>query len=642
MQGQSDSTKLYFIQFLRAISALSVVLFHAAPELFPNGFLGVDVFFVISGFVLYFQFVEISEKSKSPINFLAKRSWRLLPALVSTFSFTIVTYLFFATPDIHRILANQSITALLGIANIGAIRYSPDYFSNDPNPLLHTWSLSAEMQVYFLLLCFAMILRKSRLSQSQKKLSLIVLPFSVGLVVSLVMILFYQDSSELLRSYLFYLPFTRILQFSLGCLAAFVMQSEIYGKSKGNYTFIASTRLGAVILSVILLLILLNWSQWDNIETTIFVSIISACAIASGSERFSGRARFSQIFYKLGNESYSIYLIHLPVIYFLYYHLSEVPLVFRALLSILVTLIFAKLQFKYVERVFLKGSKIEPNHKYILTKRKFPFFATSFLVALLMLMFFGSRNSYFGFDENIKPPPVDISRAEYCSEIPATGPRCVYPEDLKFDNTIVLVGDSHAWMLHDGIRKAAEQLEMNFIAWYEPGCRLLFPNPELELQSDLSCRENNLERFKFLQSIEPDVIVVSQNLTSELQADDVIFGINKIKAVTERIILIGQTPGLPGDIYASQPLVSKPNKIPTFYPESSTDPVSLYSSKWLRVRANEMRIPYIDSFLILCPESRCITRNKEGALVYFDRGHLSDVGSRLFTPFVVREVLRSN
>jgi peptidoglycan/LPS O-acetylase OafA/YrhL len=163
-------SKLYRpdIQILRGLSLFAVLLFHAKASLFPLGYLGVDIFFVISGFVVTPLIIKsimpnaennfFWVKSNKLKIFYMSRVYRLIPALMSTLFISFLLVIIFGPVADHGRFTSQAITTLTLIGNIGAYRYSGNYFSTNPSPLLHLWSLCVESQIYifipFLLLIF--------------------------------------------------------------------------------------------------------------------------------------------------------------------------------------------------------------------------------------------------------------------------------------------------------------------------------------------------------------------------------------------------------------------------------------------------------------------------------------------------------
>ena len=137
------------IQVFRGIAVLAVVLFHFKESYFPLGYLGVDVFFVISGFVVtplilrIFTDQENKEGRFSNLNsFYTRRFYRLAPALAVTLAISAISIFLLGPIDDHQRFALQGIATLLFVGNVGSYKYSGDYFSPNTTPLVHTWSLS--------------------------------------------------------------------------------------------------------------------------------------------------------------------------------------------------------------------------------------------------------------------------------------------------------------------------------------------------------------------------------------------------------------------------------------------------------------------------------------------------------------------
>jgi len=138
------------IDGLRAIAVLSVLFFHVGFSFVPGGFVGVDIFFVISGYLITRNILhDLSNHSFSFSAFYLKRARRILPALLVTVMFSLLAGVVILSPDLLLYLAKSSLYALFSLSNI-LFQSEAGYFDtlSKMNPLLHTWSLSVEEQYY--------------------------------------------------------------------------------------------------------------------------------------------------------------------------------------------------------------------------------------------------------------------------------------------------------------------------------------------------------------------------------------------------------------------------------------------------------------------------------------------------------------
>ena len=145
---------LVHIQFLRAISVLSVFFYHINFNLFKSGYLGVDVFFVLSGYVIsrkiYGDYIKIGKIDF--IKFYIQRFKRIFPLL---FFFLLIVYLLivFFTPSKFSlgVYFYEIVSSLIGVSNLYFLYRGAEYFDSEiDSPLIHTWSLGVEEQFYFL------------------------------------------------------------------------------------------------------------------------------------------------------------------------------------------------------------------------------------------------------------------------------------------------------------------------------------------------------------------------------------------------------------------------------------------------------------------------------------------------------------
>ena len=172
-------SKIYLIEFLRGISVISVILYHYFPKIFPLGYLGVDIFFVISGYVITNSLSSKKSSWATLKNFYYKRIHRLLPILYVVLIFTLFISIIFDTPHATKNIAQGIIATVLYLANIfyyTEIDYFDTFQAN--SPLVHTWSLSLEEQFYIFFPIIMLVLRKNKLR---------ILVFTLILILSLIL-----------------------------------------------------------------------------------------------------------------------------------------------------------------------------------------------------------------------------------------------------------------------------------------------------------------------------------------------------------------------------------------------------------------------------------------------------------------------
>ncbi|CCD90339.1 putative acyltransferase [Bradyrhizobium sp. ORS 285] len=286
------------IDGLRAIAVCIVVLFHLKVAGFGGGFAGVDIFFVISGYLITGHILRDIELGVfSFAAFYARRARRILPALIVTIMLTFAAGWLWLPPDALRQLAKEATHGLLSIANIQYWRESNQYFapSSDQLGLLHLWSLSAEEQFYLVTPLILVLLSRVRQVASGIALS--------GMVSLVAAIIWLRRDPE---AVFFLTPF-RVFEFALGALA--IALERRFAAWPTIRT--AATWSGYVVLFSSLLVI--PRFQHDAGLGALPPSIATVAIIAANRPMrlFANRAVLA-----VGRSSYSLYLVHWPVIYF--------------------------------------------------------------------------------------------------------------------------------------------------------------------------------------------------------------------------------------------------------------------------------------------------------------------------------------
>ena len=306
------------IQVLRGLAVLAVVLFHAKESYFPLGYLGVDVFFVISGFVvtplilrIFTDQVNGEGRLSSLKIFYKRRFYRLAPALAVTLAISAVSIFLLGPINDYQRFARQGIATLLLVGNLGAYTYSGDYFSSNPNPLVHTWSLSVEEQIYiFLPLILMIILHNSR---SLKKITAVALgvisalSFVSFLFPTILEPLYSRAGIALASQFSFYSPTDRIWQFTLGGLVFLLLDRY--------QNYIREIPKSIHLLTVIAVVMILFGPVHMNLKvSSILASLFAVIVILFKSLDVLPNSLIQRLVW-VGDRSYSIYLVHMPLIY---------------------------------------------------------------------------------------------------------------------------------------------------------------------------------------------------------------------------------------------------------------------------------------------------------------------------------------
>ena len=288
------------IDGLRTVAVLGVVFFHLGFTSFSGGFAGVDVFFVISGYLISRNILnDIEAERFSFAEFYARRARRILPALIFTVVATFIAGLLWLSPVAMRQLAKESTHALLSISNIQYWRESHEYFAAVSNQLalLHCWSLSLEEQFYLawpLLLLVAVRARR-----------LWAFICGAGILSCSLAIALSRHNPE---ATFFLMPF-RVFEFAIG--ASVIFAERMYVPAKAAAAGLTALGLLAIGISFAF------FSPGSAFAAVTLVPSLGAAAIIlAGQDSHLGRILASTPFVLIGRSSYSLYLCHWPIIFF--------------------------------------------------------------------------------------------------------------------------------------------------------------------------------------------------------------------------------------------------------------------------------------------------------------------------------------
>jgi peptidoglycan/LPS O-acetylase OafA/YrhL len=577
------------IQFLRGIAITVVVGYHLKLPGFQNGFLGVDIFFVLSGYLMS----AIYEKGNIR-EFYARRARRLLPSYFVTISLTLVLCYFLVEPPDFLQVVKQSESSLTLVPNF--YFWSQDsYFANsDFNPLLHLWSLGIEFQFYLLLPLLISLFTRFKFS------TYVVLVFSF-LVCVLALSLSPKTS--------FFLLPCRIWEFVLGTIA---FDSRVLSKKLKKYFDIRyKTLLSAI--SIIAVFIYLPVDGFSTAFITghpglgsLMFAMISFFYLI-GSFEFKSRKSLEM----LGKYSYSIYLVHFPIIVlFQYKAFSGTRLEFQPLEIVLIELILiailAKALYVFVEKP-LHGDT--PNLAYLLIY---------FLLSSLILFSapYLMAKQFTTTETQIVKATVDRSqyRCGKLSRILDPGSNVCIVGKKGFKKSILLLGNSHADSIKESFSTAANQNSLTTLFWVQN-------DPLMQGYEGVA---------EILHEIDKNQVVsVYIHYSKGAVEHQVLLSfINRVLAQGVSVNVLGPIPtwsvNVPEELWMKRSSGRESQSLIQNYADfilSNSKDLDFFRMKLPK------NVEFVDLGKIMCSPN-CLYKDPEGKLMYWDSGHLTLSGAR--------------
>lgn len=619
---------------------LAVVAFHAFPSSIQGGFLGVDIFFVISGYLISTIIVrDLAGHSFSFAAFYSRRIKRIFPALLLLLVSCFVFGWFNLLTDDYKQLGKHVAGGAFFVSNF-LFWNETDYFANAAasKPLLHLWSLGIEEQFYIfwpLILWFAW----------KGRLNLVVM--TVGLGVASFVLYIATIRSDAVAA--FYSPLTRFWELLAGSALAQVTlhdQREFsgFGGWRAWWSRLAPVlaepinveklRNVASIFGVALIVIgifaitqdrsLLGW--WTLLPTLGTLLVISA-----GAKAWLNRTVLSsRVLVGIGLISYPLYLWHWPLLLLARAVGGPEASVSLLIASVCVSVMFAWLTFRLIEKPVRFGKH---------GRKK-----TMALVLSISAVGFAGFNSYRSEDKGFRPPVVmqEIVQYKYDYQSAYRLGSCLLTSRQDHsafsgcptwggegqDRSLMLWGDSHAAHLYPGYKFAFGD-KFRIIQRTVSGCA---PILSLESPEHPLCEEINAQILASIKSLKPDKLVLAANWGKHdwKKLEGTI--INLRQAGVQDIDLIGPVPQWLNDREREFYLKFKPvnaQGVPermTFGLNTEANQLDLPFSDFAR----DLKVNYFSPMKILCDAQGCIVRVRESGHrpIAWDYGHLTETGSR--------------
>jgi peptidoglycan/LPS O-acetylase OafA/YrhL len=629
------------IDGLRAIAVLAVVTFHIFPEWINGGFIGVDIFFVISGFLIStIIFENLKNDTFSFKAFYVNRINRIFPGLCILLAFSLLFGFFYLEETDYIELSKHIVAGCIFMSNILLLSES-GYFdkASELKPLLHLWSLGIEEQFYlvFPLMCWC---------GWQKKINLFKLTTLIFIISYIINVLNMANSNTAS----FYSPHTRFWEFLAGSMLSWVSLNKnielINLKTKIEfqinsiiYSIFARdintsgilnnclSFLGLFLIIYGLLIINVNFiypGSWALIPT-----LGAMLVILAGPDNFLNRKILSnKLIVLIGLISYSVYLIHWPLIWiarsFDFYDLNvKVGIILLSFLS------------GYLIYIFIE----QP-----IRLSKFKNAIAILLVSILVFIFVSAIATFNGKISNISPlAKQHLNNINSVPEWYRTNkcflnadkkwedfyPECFLNESPRNLKSIVIFGDSHAAHLYPGFKKKYEN-NYKLVQLTQSSCPPLINREFNNLEN---CIATNLKIIEYIKKSNPYIVI----LAGEWAFFDwklVQKTIDEIKLNTDsKIFLMGIAPRYGQGLYKEikKAYLKAPfDDVPMYCLVCNNKEMRLFFDNPMREYANKANINFVSLTDIMCPEdTNCVARSddKNQYLYSWDSVHLTKAGS---------------
>ncbi len=635
------------IDGLRAIAVVAVVFFHAFPARLPGGFIGVDIFFVISGYLISrIIFGELSAGRFSFINFYARRARRLFPALI-------VVLLACALAGWVTLLADEyaqlgkHIAASVGFVQNLVLLSESGYFDivAELKPLLHLWSLGIEEQFYIVWPVILCLLWKRGVNVKWILTACALASFFLCVWLT-----------QTKPTTAFFLPVTRFWELLFGAGLAWM------SKSSALVPRFASPRLkdwlslcGLLAVATGLLLITKQrdfpgaWALWPVTGAILL--------IYAGPDALINRTILSnRIFVWTGLISYPLYLWHWPLLVFAHILENHWPSGITRLVLVILSVGLAWITYAFVEQPIRRGNKRN-------------------VIALWLVLFsLGGLGAWIYISGGVASRDVVVSSqptapliridplpAQSCDDI-APIPKtevaqvllhCKYYSRSKPQKTIVFWGDSSVVSWLPVFSTIANESNYALIVLSFPSCPPIFDARKTVFTFDESkkyCSDGKIQRqvSSFIRDVKPDLIVIAASWSSYLNSEYVTSNIGLIADRASSLQIFERSlPETIRHLSQSAPLIVikdwprlpvRPSLRSIDFLRYRQDPISILRSSFDQsaIAVNKIfdqitdpRILYFDPTTKVCDESLCYSA-RDGLLYYEDEYHMSSQGAMQF------------
>ena len=634
---------------MRALAIILVLMFHAYPSWLSGGFIGVDIFFTISGYLITCLILtELRSNQFSLTHFYIRRANRLFPSLLVVTSVVLVLGWFVLFADEYQSLGRSTAAGAALIANINAY-FEVGYWdvASKYKPLLHLWSLGVEEQFYLILPLLLWLAWRTKIN-----------PFATLLACALASFLLAITSVTTDSAANFYLPLQRAWELLFGALLASLSLVFTRHPAKTNTISAVAALIG---LSLILLTaVFFDQATMPTIVASLLAVVGCSLLIWAGSNAWLNRVVFaSQIFIYIGRISYPLYLWHWPLLSFAYIVDGGSPS--SATLTIILVLSFAlaSATYHFIEQP-LRLSSLPQGAKAVgVTVMLAIIGGLGYFVFVMNGMPSRQIEHYHATDLfTIQRPPVIQEDSHGCfNALPAlfkiqlqtgqmVGTQVHCQAERIEEITIALIGDSNAGQYAKDLSDHYGRSLLTIHSSGRPYIRNINHDAVSQEILDFLARQNNIKTVvlahlgvQMTQGDSPSLSNLSRltNPNYELGLKQTI---QTLEAAGKRVIWLGSIPILDFDPKSCH---TRPFSLKQLTERCTITRAELrqthrpYLEALKRIRADMPNLEIVDAMDYLCDPEVCYAK-KEGMILYADKTHLNQYGSSLVAQPIVHAI----
>lgn len=606
------------IDGLRAIAVLSVVIYHINSSFLPGGFIGVDIFFVISGFLITSQiYNELQGGIFSIRNFYKRRINRILPALLLVIFISLLVGIFLLSPLDLITLFLSAFYSVIGVSNVFFWREYGNYFAGNASDaiLLHTWTLGVEEQFYVVWPWFVMFLMKL----SNRHVAVI------SLICCVIFLAISEIGANNFTSASYYLIPSRCFELAIGATLA-CSRSRIKSADGVSNTFASVLGFSLIAFSLIYLD---NETVFPGVNA-LYPCLGTAILIWCGYNRNALSVKVLSYKYLVfvGLISYSLYLWHWPVIAYLnYLDINVGSIAGLGILSFSVCA--AWLSWKYVEVPFRKSGSPRQLGSIVIKR---------FAIPAAGLAVLSAASAHFsGFPDRYSSEVLSLEKVAW-TKPDVLRANCHVPTALyrtepnrhcrlgvnKDSSDGILIGDSYANHFSGMVDVIAKSDGITITDYTMNGCPPIWDYEAHKLAAYAAkCKARNKYSYNHIGKVKYKVVILSANWPPPQEVGELVKrSVGLIVNSGAKVIIILEN--APIERAESCPI----RKLMYGLSKECDVRETNHAEYWKDVKNTYPHVLFVDPNDVICKNGVC-SPVVDRTLLYRDSGHLNDIGSRL-------------